>query len=150
MLIFQVDLWNARGDAPANLAEVAERRKQIIFSSRTRNMTDQLKRSHDMRRAIAHVLRSLPPEERQGADYEMLKGLSCDSVMNIVHLIYRNKDRSGQATDYEFSDLAKDLHWEADRGDERGSVDATVLSPREPHRGEDRPARGGADRGAPE
>ena len=35
-LAFQVDLWSARGEFPANLAEVATRQKEIQYSSRTR------------------------------------------------------------------------------------------------------------------
>ena len=111
MLIFQVDLWNASGDAPKEMVEVAERRKHIIFSSRTRHATEQLKKSHDMRRAINYVLKNLPEDKRQGEDYDLLKTLSCESVMNIVHLVYRAKDKSIHARDYEFSDIGIKAHW---------------------------------------
>ena len=122
MLIFQVDLWNARGEAPKEMAEVAERRKQIIFSSRTRHATDQLKKSHDMRRAISYVLNNLPEEKRTGDDYEMLRKLSCDSVMNIVHLIYRGKDRIIHAKDYEFSEISIKNHWKSGYMDTRRTL----------------------------
>ncbi len=113
MLIFQVDLWDAHGDSPKEMTEVAERRKQIIFSSRTRHATDQLKKSHDMRRAINYVLANLPPEKRTGDDYKLLQELSCDSVMNIVHLIYHGKDRIVHAKDYEFSEISMNSHWKS-------------------------------------
>src|SRR4029077_10869665 len=35
-LVFQVDLWSARGQFPRNMARVAMRQKEIQFSSRTR------------------------------------------------------------------------------------------------------------------
>ncbi len=41
LLIFQVDLFSARGDSPASLLEAAEREKDIRFSSRTRTSTDK-------------------------------------------------------------------------------------------------------------
>ena len=44
-LAFQVDLWNARGELPRDLAEVATRQKEIQYSSRTRASTDQFKHS---------------------------------------------------------------------------------------------------------
>ena len=36
LLIFQVDLFSARGELPQTLLEAAEREKDIRFSSRTR------------------------------------------------------------------------------------------------------------------
>ncbi|WP_308418181.1 patatin-like phospholipase family protein [Chitinimonas sp. BJB300] len=36
LLVFQVDLFNARGALPINLAEVQQRQKDILYSSRTR------------------------------------------------------------------------------------------------------------------
>jgi len=39
-LIFQVDLWSARGELPRNLLEVMTREKEIRYSSRTRVNTD--------------------------------------------------------------------------------------------------------------
>ena len=41
-LAFQVDLWSARGDFPRDMAEVETRRKEIVYSSRTRASTEQL------------------------------------------------------------------------------------------------------------
>ena len=35
-LVFQVDLWSARGELPRNLTRVAMRQKEIQYSSRTR------------------------------------------------------------------------------------------------------------------
>jgi len=45
-LVFQVDLWNARGEFPRNVAEVATRQKEIQYSSRTRAFTDFIKKMH--------------------------------------------------------------------------------------------------------
>jgi NTE family protein len=42
-LAFQVDLWNARGELPSTIAEVATRQKEIQYSSRTRAGTDTFK-----------------------------------------------------------------------------------------------------------
>src|SRR5208282_1684168 len=61
-LAFQVDLWSARGDCPRNLAEVATRQKEILYSSRTRDNTDRFKHSQRIRHAVADLLEKLPPE----------------------------------------------------------------------------------------
>jgi len=42
-LLFQVDLWNARGMVPKDLIGVEVRQKEIQYSSRTRAATDQYK-----------------------------------------------------------------------------------------------------------
>ena len=39
-LIFQVDLWNAKGTVPENMMEIDERIKDIQYSSKTRMVTD--------------------------------------------------------------------------------------------------------------
>src|ERR1700736_102073 len=52
LLIFQVDLFSARGPLPASLLEAAEREKDIRFSSRTRMNTDKNMEIHNARRAL--------------------------------------------------------------------------------------------------
>jgi NTE family protein len=51
-LAFQVDLWSARGEFPEDLAEVATRKKEIQYSSRTRANTDRFKRLQSIRGAL--------------------------------------------------------------------------------------------------
>ena len=41
-LVFQVDLWSASGNAPADFLDVTERTKDIQYSSRTRAITNML------------------------------------------------------------------------------------------------------------
>lgn len=60
MLIFQVDLFSARGDLPNSLIEATEREKDIRFSSRTRMNTDKNKQIHNARRAVRDLIGKLP------------------------------------------------------------------------------------------
>src|SRR5258705_6893374 len=60
LLIFQVDLFSARGDLPMSLLEAAEREKDIRFSSRTRMNTDKNKQIHNARRAVRDLISKLP------------------------------------------------------------------------------------------
>ena len=57
LLIFQVDLFSARGDLPTSLLEAAEREKDIRFSSRTRMSTDKNKQMHNARKALRESAR---------------------------------------------------------------------------------------------
>src|ERR1700743_1350106 len=55
LLIFQVDLFSARGPLPVSLFEAAEREKDIRYSSRTRMNTDKNKQLHNARKDVRGV-----------------------------------------------------------------------------------------------
>jgi len=112
-LAFQVDLWNARGEFPRTLAEVATRQKEIQFSSRTRANTDRVKHAQRWRNAVASLLESMPAELKQTPEVEYLCTQAQRKVYNIVHLIYRARNYEGQSKDYEFSRISMQEHWRA-------------------------------------
>ena len=56
LLIFQVDLFSARGRLPATLLEAAEREKDIRYSSRTRMNTDKNRQIHNARKAVRDLI----------------------------------------------------------------------------------------------
>jgi NTE family protein len=112
-LAFQVDLWSSHGALPRNLAEVATRHKEIQFSSRTRASTDQFKNVHRVQRALAALLRRLPPDVEDDEDLKMLESVGSDKVYNIIQLIYRAQNYEGHSKDYEFSRLSMQDHWRA-------------------------------------
>src|SRR3979490_1655880 len=60
LLIFQVDLFSARGLLPASLLEAAERQKDIRPSRRTRMNTDKNKQVHNARMALRDLIGKLP------------------------------------------------------------------------------------------
>src|SRR5712672_3822231 len=64
LLIFQVDLFSARGPLPRSLLEASEREKDIRFSSRTRMNTDKNKQIHDARKAVRDLISKLPEDLR--------------------------------------------------------------------------------------
>ena len=110
-VVFQVDLFAARGDLPATLADVTEREKDIRFSSRTRmNTTVELDRQV-IAQAAQRLLAKLPPELRDDPDARALARLRADRAVDVVHLIYRSKHYESQAKDYEFSRLSMLEHW---------------------------------------
>lgn len=116
-LVFQVDLFAARGALPTSLAEVTEREKDIRFSSRTRlGTTNELDRQV-MAQAAQRLLAKLPPALRNDPDALALARVRCESAVDVVHLIYRSKHYESQSKDYEFSRLSMQEHWESGRAD---------------------------------
>src|SRR5277367_2362619 len=67
-LAFQVDLWNARGELPRTIAEVATRQKEIQYSSRTRASTDSFKHIQRLRGALADLFEKLPADLQSGPE----------------------------------------------------------------------------------
>jgi NTE family protein len=112
-LAFQVDLWNARGIFPRDMAGVMTRQKEIQYSSRTRAGTDQFKRLQRLRCALSRLLEKVPPELRDTEEAKLLASASSHKVYNIVHLIYRPEQYESQAKDYEFSRQSMEDHWSA-------------------------------------
>jgi NTE family protein len=112
-LVFQVDLWSARGQIPRDMAEVVTRQKEIQYSSRTRASTDQFKSLHRLQRELAALLSRLPEDLREHEDVKPLRAAASHNVHNLVHLIYRARDYEGHSKDYEFSRLSMQDHWRA-------------------------------------
>jgi NTE family protein len=117
MLVFQVDLFSARGPLPRNLSEVAEREKDIRYSSRTRLNTDYFRRMQTVRRAMHRLLQRLPDELGDNPDVMLLREMTCNAAITIVHLIHRRKNYETPSKDYEFSRRSVEDHWQAGRDD---------------------------------
>jgi len=116
-LVFQVDLWSARGRAPRSVAEVAARQKEIQFSSRTRASTDRFKRIQALRALLAEVLAEVPEGRLSPEIVRTMKARLDPRVYSIVHLIYRADKEAREFNDYEFSRSSMEAHWKAGYGD---------------------------------
>jgi NTE family protein len=116
-LVFQLDLWNARGNLPRNLIEVEMRQKEIRFSSRTRSATEQFKKMQMARRTAAKLLKKLPKDLLQSPEAGSLAELADEKVYNLIQLIYHAKNYEGCSKDYEFSRRTMEEHWQAGYND---------------------------------
>jgi NTE family protein len=112
-LVFQVDLWSARGALPGNMAEVETRQKEILYSSRTRANSDRFKYVQRIRNILAEFLARSPDDLKNSPEYKTLFQLSDRKVYNLIQLIYRSKDYEGGMKDFEFSRQSMEDHWRA-------------------------------------
>jgi NTE family protein len=118
-VMFQVDLFPARGDFPATLFDVNEREKDIRYSSRTRRNTDMEVAWRRVSEAAHRLIAKLPPELRADPDAQELLArtrITCTGF-DIVHLIYREKQYERHSKDYEFSRWTMREHWAAGHAD---------------------------------
>jgi NTE family protein len=113
LLIFQVDLFSARGPLPNSLLEAAEREKDIRFSSRTRMNTDKNRQVHSARKALRELMGKLPDYLRNDPSVEILCRAARENTVTVVHLIYRSKNYESSSKDYDFSHIGMVEHWGA-------------------------------------
>jgi len=113
LLIFQVDLFSARGPLPGSLLEAAEREKDIRFSSRTRMNTDKNRQIHNARKALRELIGKLPDYLKNDPSVEILRDAAKESTVTVVHLIYRSKNYESSSKDYDFSHVGMVEHWGA-------------------------------------
>ncbi|WP_082647752.1 DUF3734 domain-containing protein [Lysobacter antibioticus] len=117
-LVFQVDLWNARGDLPQTLLDVAERQKEIQYSSRTRLITDTQRVFQHYRRLLRELLEEIPEDVRATNPWaQHAAELACDRRYSVIHLIYRERARIGHFKDYQFGRVAMREHWLSGQSD---------------------------------
>jgi NTE family protein len=117
LLIFQVDLFSARGPLPVSLLEAAEREKDIRYSSRTRMNTDKNRQVHNARMALRELMGKLPDYLRNDPSVEILCQAARENTVTVVHLIYRSKNYESSSKDYDFSHVGMVEHWRSGERD---------------------------------
>jgi NTE family protein len=122
LLIFQVDLFSARGQMPRTLLDAAQREKEIRNSSRTRLNTDAFRRIQTLKMALYRLLQKLPAELKDNEDARLLKHAANDAAATIVHLIYRDRQYDTASKDYEFSRQSMLDHWRSGGNDVRRTL----------------------------
>jgi NTE family protein len=112
-LVFQVDLFSARGALPRTIQDVASRQKDILYSSRTRNTTDMHQRLLRWKKRAYHALLKVPEELLSDEERTMKEKLADLPEATILQLIYQQKSYEGEAKDYEFSGTSMREHWQS-------------------------------------
>nr|WP_310523323.1 patatin-like phospholipase family protein [Polymorphobacter sp.] len=111
LLIFQVDLFPARGPLPQTISEADERANDIRFSSRTRHNTDSNLRLNRARTAFHALVAKLPANLRYSDEVRLLSDVARENRVTIAQLIYRDKSWQGESKSVEFSRATMAEHW---------------------------------------
>ena len=123
--VFQIDLFSAVGELPKTMLEVAQREKDIRYSSRTRLNTDVERRRCDVRKAIHRFSAKMPAELREDPDWRLVEEFGSPHATTIVHLIHRRALGESASKDYEFSRYTMQRNW----ADGRMDVEKTLTHP---------------------
>jgi NTE family protein len=122
VLVFQVDLFSARGVPPRDMVDVAGRQKDIQYSSRTRLVTDYYRRQHRQNLTIRQLLAKIPEEQLDDEERSLKRSLENLPGITILHLIYQQMAYEGQSKEYEFSATSMREHWDAGYHDTRRTL----------------------------
>jgi NTE family protein len=112
-LVFQVDLFSARGVLPRDLQDVMARHKDIVYSSRTRYTTDVYRRMHGWKTKLYQALAKIPEDALSDEQRRLKAELADLPEITILHIIYQQKAYEGHAKDYEFSGTSMREHWQS-------------------------------------
>ena len=121
-LVFQVDLFSARGVLPRDIQDVMARHKDIMYSSRTRYNTDLFRRIHAWKARLYQALARMPEESLSDEERRLKHELSDLPEITILHIIYQQKAYEGHAKDYEFSGTSMREHWQSGYEDTRRTL----------------------------
>jgi len=111
MLVFQVDLFPARGERPHDLEEAWSREKDIRFSSRTRRISDGLVRRRKEHQLVQKMLDKLPEDARDLPEVKAVEKMVDCRSLNVVQLIHEPPSWQTGARDFEFSRSTMQANW---------------------------------------
>jgi NTE family protein len=112
-LIFQIDLFSARGMLPRDLQDVLARHKDIMYSSRTRYNTDVYRRIQTWKKRLHLALEKISEERLSDEERKLKDELANMPEITILQMIYQQKAYEGHAKDYEFSGTSMREHWQS-------------------------------------
>jgi NTE family protein len=112
-LVFQVDLFSAHGDLPRTIQDVMGRHKDIMYSSRTRQVTDMFQRLQRWKMRAYKALLKVPEADLTDEERRMRDKLAHLPGLTILQLIYQQKAYEGNAKDHEFSGTSMREHWQS-------------------------------------
>jgi len=121
-LVFQVDLFSARGVLPRDIQEVMARHKDIVYSSRTRHNTDVYMRMNNLKADYYKALLKIPDDQLSDHERRMLHVLADLPEITILQLIYQQKAYEGDSKDHEFSATSMREHWQSGLDDTRRTL----------------------------
>jgi NTE family protein len=101
---------------------VAERVKDIQYSSRTRLVTEYMRECREQQRLLHALMALVPPERRDTPAWRAAESAANGSLTNLIHLIYQDKPYEGHFKDYEFSLSSMKSHWQSGLDDMRHTL----------------------------
>src|SRR5882762_10981973 len=121
-LVFQVDLFSARGVLPRDIQDVMARHKDIMYSSRTRHNTDVYRKTHNLKASLYKALSKVSEDQLSDEERQLKGSLGRLPEIAILQLIYQQKAYEGDSKDHEFSGTSMREHWNSGQEDTKRTL----------------------------
>jgi NTE family protein len=118
-LVFAVHLWNPNGPEPDSILKVANRQKDLQYSSRAGTHIARQRQIHRLRHIIAELAARLPKEELESNFVRDIAAFGCLTRMHVVRLLAPQVRGEDHAKDIDFSPSGIQTRWKAGYGDTR-------------------------------
>ncbi len=111
-LVFQVDLWDASGEAPLDIPSAYLRMLDIHSASQLNITLEQFKKTVKFRTALVKFLDQLPDACRNDPEVQFLAQEVDVKVATVVQLKYRSSIHETGTKPFEFSRAAMEARWQ--------------------------------------
>lgn len=122
--IFTVQLWNPQGPEPESLRDVANRQKDIQFSSRANSHIEHQQQTHKLRHIIREITKALPEKLRSSPEMKELTAWGCGTTMHVVRMLASRLEGEDHTKDIDFSAQGIRGRWQAGLEDTQRAIEA--------------------------
>jgi len=112
-VIFAVDIWNPMGSEPQTMGQVANRQKELQYSSRAVAYIMRQKQIHRLRHIIAELCARLSDTERKSDAIREWSRYGCLTRMHVVRLLAPQLAGEDHTKDIDFSAAGIRARWNA-------------------------------------
>jgi NTE family protein len=112
-IVYAVHIWNSEGAAPQTMSEVENRRKEVLYSSRSATHISRQRQLHRLRHVITELADLLPAEKRADPKIRSLASHGCRTRMHVVRLLAPRLGYEDYSKDLDFSPSGIRQRWEA-------------------------------------
>lgn len=112
-LIFSVNMWQPKGDAPETIWQVMSRQKDIQYSSRGLSHVARQQQIHRLRHVIRELAKRLPADQASDPMVRELAAYGCGTTMHLVRLLAPRLDNEDHTKDIDFTAEGIDARWQA-------------------------------------
>ncbi|GBF57794.1 hypothetical protein PbB2_01464 [Candidatus Phycosocius bacilliformis] len=112
-LVFAVHLWNPHGTEPKSIWEVANRQKDIQYSSRAHSHIKRQRQLHRLRHVVQQLSTLVPDGATTEENLALLRSYGCETKIHVVRLLAPQLDHEDHTKDIDFSPKGIRERWEA-------------------------------------
>lgn len=112
-MVFAVHLWNPHGAEPKSIWEVANRQKDIQYSSRAHAHIKRQRQLHRLRHVVQQLSMLVPDGASTPENLANLRSYGCETKIHVVRLLAPQLDHEDHTKDIDFSPRGIRERWDA-------------------------------------